>query len=59
MTDDTEIVATTIYDITGRKVYQDAFTKEIPVGELRDGLYFISLTTAQGQVITKKIVIRK
>ena len=59
VSDDTEIVATSIYDLTGRRVYQNAFTKAIPVGEFRDGLYFISLTTAQGQVITKKIVIRK
>ena len=59
VSDDTEIVATSIYDLTGRRVYQNAFTKAIPVGEFRDGLYFISLTTAQGQVITQKIVIRK
>ena len=57
--DNTVIVTTSIYDLTGRKVYQNAFEKEIPVDHLTDGLYFISLTTAQGQVITQKIVIRK
>ena len=57
--ENTEIVTTCIFDLTGRKVYQNAFTKEIPVNHLTDGLYFISLTTAQGQVITQKIVIRK
>ena len=59
VSDDVEIVKTCIFDLMGRKVYQNAFTKVIPVGDLQDGLYFISLTTAQGQVITKKIVIRK
>ena len=57
--DNTVIVTTSIYDLTGRKVYQNAFEKELPVDHLTDGLYFISLTTAQGQVITQKIVIRK
>ena len=57
--ENTEIVTTCIYDLTGRKVYQNAFTETIPVDNLTDGLYFISLTTAQGQVITQKIVIRK
>ena len=56
---DLEIVQTCIFDITGRKVYQGAFERQINVGNFTDGLYFISLTTAQGQVITKKIVIRK
>ena len=59
VSDDVEIVKTCIFDLMGRKVYQNAFTKVIPVGDLQDGLYFISLTTAQGQVITKKIVIRE
>ena len=57
--EDTEIVTTCIFDLTGRKVYQNAFKETIPVDNLTDGLYFISLTTAQGQVITQKIVIRK
>ena len=57
--EETEIVSTSIFDLTGRKIFQCAFTKEISVADLRDGLYFISLTTAQGQVITQKIVIRK
>lgn len=57
--DEVEIINTCIFDLMGRKVYQNAFTKVIPVGDLQDGLYFISLTTAQGQVIIQKIVIRK
>ena len=57
--ENTEIVTTCIFDLTGRKVYQNAFKGTIPVDNLTDGLYFISLTTAQGQVITQKIVIRK
>ena len=59
VSDEVEIVKTCIFDLMGRKIYQNAFTKEIPVSDLQDGLYVISLTTAQGQVITQKIVIRK
>ena len=54
-----EIVQTCIFDLTGRCVWKNAFTKEIPVGHLNDGLYLVSLTTAQGQVLTQKIIIRK
>ncbi len=54
-----EIIQTSLFDLTGRCVWRDAFTQEIPVGNLNDGLYLISLTTAQGQIITQKIVIRK
>jgi hypothetical protein len=55
----TEIVKTSIFDLMGRKVYQGTFEQEIAVGDLRDGLYIISLTTAQGQVITQKFIIRQ
>ena len=55
----TEIVKTSIFDLMGRKVYQGAFEQEIAVGDMRDGLYIISLTTAQGQVITQKFIIRQ
>ena len=48
-----------IYDLTGRKVYQSIFHTEIPVNQLNDGLYFLSITTNEGQVITQKFVIRK
>ena len=54
-----EIVQTCIFDLTGRRVWQSRFTEEIPVGHLNDGLYFVSLTTTQGQVFTQKIIIRK
>lgn len=55
----TEIATTCIYNLTGRKVYQSTFVGALSIDNLRDGLYFISLTTKQGQVITQKIVIRK
>ena len=54
-----EIVQTSIFDLTGRRVWQSTFTEEIPIGHLNDGLYLVSLTTAQGQVFTQKIIIRK
>ena len=59
VSDHTEIIQTCIFDLTGRKVYQSAFEPHINTSSLTDGLYFISLTTAEGQVITQKIVIRK
>ena len=55
----TEIATICIYDLMGRKVYQGTFAETLPIAHLHDGLYFISLITAQGQVITQKIVIRK
>jgi len=57
--DGTEIQQTCLYDLTGRRVWQSGFSREIPVGHLNDGLYFISLTTKQGQVITQKFIIQK
>ena len=48
-----------IYDLTGRKVYQSVFHTEIPVNQLNEGLYFLSITTNEGQVITQKFVIQK
>ena len=48
-----------IYDLTGRKVYQSEYQAEIPVSQLNDGLYFLSITTGEGQVINQKFVIRK
>lgn len=57
--DDVKIVQTCIFDLMGRKVYQGAFDTQISVSGLNDGLYFISLTTAEGQVINQKFLIRK
>ena len=48
-----------IYDLTGRKVYQSEYQTEIPVNQLNDGLYFLNITTSEGQVINQKFVIRK
>ena len=48
-----------IYDLTGRKVYHGVFQTEIPVNQLNNGMYFISLTTTKGQVVTQKFIIRK
>ena len=59
ISENTEIIQTCIFDLMGRRVWQSGFTKQIPVGNLNDGLYFISLTTAQGQVITQKFIISK
>lgn len=48
-----------IFDLTGRKVYQSEYQTEIPVSQLNDGLYFLNITTNEGQVINQKFVIRK
>ena len=48
-----------IYDLTGRKVYQDEYQHEISVSNLDNGLYFIHIITSEGQVINQKFIIRK
>ena len=48
-----------LYDIVGRKVYQSEYQHEISVSNLNDGLYFIQIITAEGQVINQKFIIRK
>ena len=48
-----------IYDLTGRKVYHDDYQTEIPVGQLNDGMYFLSITTTEGRVFTQKFIIKK
>lgn len=57
--ENTTIVQTCIYDLMGRKLHQSAFEPTISVEELSEGMYFISLTTAEGQIITQKFIIRK
>ena len=47
------------YDITGRKVYQGAYQHDIAVGNLNNGMYFIKVVTAEGQVINQKFIISK
>ena len=59
VSEQTEIVQTCIFDLMGRKVYQGNPSNEVYVGHLADGLYFIRLTTAEGQVINQKFIIRK
>ena len=48
-----------LYDLTGRKVYQSEYQTEIPVDQLNDGMYFLNITTREGQVINQKFIIRK
>ena len=48
-----------IYDLTGRRVFEGEYQSEIPVSQLNDGMYFLSITTAEGQVFTQKFIIKK
>lgn len=48
-----------IYDLTGRKVYQGDYQSEISLAHLSNGMYFLSLTTAEGQIINQKFIIEK
>ena len=48
-----------VYDLTGRKVLQGEYQPNISVGHLNDGLYFIQIVTAEGQVFTQKFIIEK
>lgn len=49
----------TMYDITGRQVMTSSFIDEISTRQLRDGLYLLRITTANGDVVNKKIMVRK
>lgn len=46
-----------VFDITGRKVMDRSFTDTLPVESLQNGLYLLRVTTADGQVISQKIMI--
>ncbi len=48
-----------IYDLMGRKVLSVGYQNVISVGHLADGLYLLSITTNEGQVINQKFIIRK
>ena len=48
-----------IFDLTGRKVYKGEYQQEIAVSHLSNGLYFIQVITAEGQVINQKFIIEK
>ena len=54
-----EIGQVNIYDLTGRRVYQDVEQTEIPVHHLNDGLYFLNIITKEGQIINKKFILKK
>lgn len=47
-----------VYDLTGRKVIESAFTPEISVEGLSNGFYILSIITDDGQVLNKKISIK-
>ena len=48
-----------IYGLTGRKVYQGEYQPTISISDFNSGLYFIHITTSEGQVITQKFIIEK
>ena len=54
-----EISSISLYDITGRKLHQDAMTNRIAISDFNDGLYFIQITTLDGQNFTQKFIIEK
>ena len=54
-----EISNISLYDIMGRKLFQDAMTNQIAIGDFGNGLYFIQITTLEGQNFTQKFIIRK
>lgn len=56
---DIKIAQVSLYDLMGHKVHQGPFETEISVSHLPEGLYVVSLTTNEGQVITQKTIIRK
>ena len=48
-----------LFDLTGRKVYQGMYQHNIAVDNLNNGMYFIQVVTAEGQVINQKFIISK
>jgi hypothetical protein len=48
-----------IYDLTGRKVFASEYQAIVPVDQLTDGMYLLSVTTSEGQVMNQKFIIRK
>ena len=54
----TDGVSIALYDLTGRKIMQRSYANEIPVSQLCEGLYFLNITTANGNSITKKIIVK-
>lgn len=52
-------VAINLYDITGRMVMQRTFTNELSLSHLSNGLYLLNITTTDGAVISKKIMVNQ
>jgi hypothetical protein len=48
-----------MYDLTGRKVMETPFTNELSISHLPNGLYLMNITTAEGSIISKKIMVSK
>lgn len=48
-----------LYDITGRMVMHSTFTGELSVSQLTSGLYLLNITTIDGIVINKKIMVNQ
>jgi hypothetical protein len=48
-----------IYDLMGKKVFAGKYQTVIPVDQFTDGMYLLSITTDEGQVINQKFIIRK
>ena len=48
-----------VYDLTGRQVMSSSFAEEININHLSDGLYLLHVTTTDGDIITKKFMVRK
>ena len=48
-----------IYDLMGKKVFTGEYQTVIPVDQFTDGMYLLSITTDEGQVINQKFIIRK
>ena len=46
-----------LFDVFGKTIYTQNSTKPINIGHFSKGLYFLSLETSTGELITKKIII--
>lgn len=52
-------ISIVMYDITGRKVLERSFTDALSIDDLRNGLYLMNITTTEGNIISKKIMVSK
>lgn len=48
-----------LYDLTGRMVMHSTFTDHLSVSQLSNGLYLLNITTTDGIVISKKIMVNQ